>query len=378
MTLTGPIAPAGGDVGFATTEQLIETARSGGMFILVDHEDRENEGDLVIPAAFADAGAINFMARHGRGLICLAMEAARIDALGLPQMAVRNSSRFETAFTVSIEAREGVSTGISAADRARTIAVATDPATQPADIATPGHVFPLKAKEGGVLVRAGHTEAAVDLARLAGLTPAGVICEIMNPDGTMARLPELKEFAARHGLPIGTIADLIAYRRRHDNLLKELVSDRITSFIGGEWTIRVFEDAPDGAEHIALTFGDVSDGAPVLTRMHVIDPLEDLLALNPTRWNQVADSMVEITRQGRGAIVLLRDAALNVISSKFRGTGAARKTQRRYGIGAQILCSLGIRDIVLLTNSTAPELVGLEGYDLRLVGTRPIPRVSLD
>ncbi|MEQ8257621.1 MAG: 3,4-dihydroxy-2-butanone-4-phosphate synthase, partial [Roseovarius confluentis] len=335
--MTGPIAPAGGHVGFATTEQLIETARSGGMFILVDHEDRENEGDLVIPAVFADAEAINFMARHGRGLICLAMEAARIDALGLPQMAVRNSSRFETAFTVSIEAREGVSTGISAADRARTIAVATDTATQPADIATPGHVFPLKAKEGGVLVRAGHTEAAVDLARLAGLTPAGVICEIMNPDGTMARLPELKQFSVRHGLAIGTIADLIAYRRRHDNLLKELVSDKITSFIGGEWTIRVFEDAPDGAEHIALTRGDVSDGAPVLTRMHVIDPLEDLLALNPTRWNQVADSMAEITRQGRGAIVLLRDAAPNFISWKFRGTGADRKTQRRYGIGAQIM-----------------------------------------
>ena len=378
MTVTREVSGVEGQPVFSTTEQLIETARSGGMFILVDHEDRENEGDLVIPAAFADAAAVNFMARHGRGLICLAMEAGRIEALGLPQMSVRNSSRFETAFTVSIEAREGVSTGISAADRARTIAVAIDPATQPADIATPGHVFPLKARDGGVLVRAGHTEAAVDLARLAGLTPAGVICEIMNADGTMARLPDLQAFAARHGLPIGTISDLISYRRRHDNLLTELVRDRITSFIGGEWTIQVFEDAPGGAEHIALSRGDISDGRPVLTRMHVIDPLEDLLALNPTRWNQVADSMVEITREGRGAIVLLRDAARNLISSKFKGPVTPRKTQRRYGIGAQILRCLGVREIVLLTNSEAPDFVGLEGYDLTLVGTRPIPRVSLD
>lgn len=378
MNETSKISCEKGQPVFSTTEQLIETAKSGGMFILVDHEDRENEGDLVIPAAYADAAAVNFMACHGRGLICLAMEAGRIDALDLPQMSVRNSSRFETAFTVSIEAREGVSTGISAADRARTIAVAIDPATQPADIATPGHVFPLKARDGGVLVRAGHTEAAVDLARLAGLTPAGVICEIMNPDGTMARLPDLVDFATRHEIPIGTIADLIAYRRRHDNLLTELVRDKITSFIGGEWTIHVFEDAPGGAEHIALSRGDITNGHPVLTRMHVIDPLEDLLALNPTRWNQVADSMVEITREGRGAIVLLRDEARNLISSKLRANGAIRMKQRRYGIGAQILCSLGIRDFVLLTNSAAPDFVGLEGYDLKLVGTRPIPRVGLD
>ncbi|WP_397542387.1 3,4-dihydroxy-2-butanone-4-phosphate synthase [Roseovarius salis] len=378
MNSSSEVTRAGGRPLFAPAEEVIETAKAGGMFILVDHEDRENEGDLVIPAETADAGAINFMARHGRGLICLAIEAERADALELQPMAVRNSSRFETAFMVSIEAREGVSTGISAADRARTIAVAIDPRTQPADIATPGHVFPLRAQAGGVLVRAGHTEAAVDVARLAGRRPAGVICEIMNPDGSMARLPDLAGFADRHALPIGTITDLIAYRRRHDNLVRELVRDKITSFIGGEWCLRVFQDAPGGAEHIALSRGDVSDGNPVLTRMHVIDPLEDLLALNPTRWNQVADSMVEITREGRGAIVLLRDAAPNVISAKFQAAETGRKIQRRYGIGAQILCSLGMRDIILLTNSPSPDLLGLDGYDLNLVGTRPIPRVSLD
>src|SRR6056297_464843 len=348
------------------------------MFILVDHEDRENEGDLVIPAQWATPDVINFMATHGRGLICLALTSQRIEALGLELMSTNNSSRHETAFTVSIEAREGVTTGISAADRARTVAVAIDGTKAAQDIATPGHVFPLRAKDGGVLVRAGHTEAAVDVARLAGRRPAGVICEIMNPDGSMARLPDLAEFADRHALPIGTITDLIAHRRRHDNLVSELVRDKITSFIGGEWCLHVFQDAPGGAEHIALSRGDISDGRPVVTRMHVIDPLEDLLALNPTRWNQVADSMVEIAREGRGTIVLLRDAASNVISSKFQAGETKRKAQRRYGVGAQILCSLGVRDIILLTNSASPDLIGLESYDLNLLGTRPIPRVSLD
>lgn len=363
---------------FATTAELIEAAKAGLMFILVDHESRENEGNLVIPAKFADAAAINFMAMHGRGLICLALEPSRVDALKLPPMAISNSSRFETAFTVSIEAREGVTTGISAADRACTIATAIDPATHPSDIATPGHVFPLRAKEGGVLIRAGHAEAAVDLARLAGLTPAGVICEIMNDDGTMARLPELADFAAYHGLLIGTIADLIAYRRRNDNLVYEVTRETISSFIGGEWRLHVFQDKPNGAEHITISKGDLGDGAPVLTRMHVIDPLEDLLALNPNRWNQVADSMVEITREGRGVLVLLRDSAPNLVSAKFTSGETERRQVRRYGIGAQILSNLGIHDILLLTNSSSPTLVGLESYNLNILGTRPIPRVSLD
>ena len=233
-------------------EDIIEDARNGRMFILVDHEDRENEGDLVIPAQMATPDAINFMAKHGRGLICLTLPGERIDALGLPLMASHNSSRHETAFTVSIEAREGVSTGISAADRALTVATAIDATKTAADIATPGHVFPLRARDGGVLVRAGHTEAATDIARLAGLNPSGVICEIMKEDGEMARLPDLIAFAQLHGLKIGTISDLIAYRRRHDNLVRIRETSMITSEFGGEWELRIYTDETQGAEHIAL------------------------------------------------------------------------------------------------------------------------------
>ncbi|OIP84068.1 MAG: 3,4-dihydroxy-2-butanone-4-phosphate synthase, partial [Rhodobacterales bacterium CG2_30_65_12] len=261
----------------SSIEEIIEDARNGRMFVLVDHEDRENEGDLVIPAQMATPEAVNFMARNGRGLICLAMPGERIDALGLTLMSTQNASRHETAFTVSIEAREGVTTGISAHDRACTVAVAIDPTKGPADIVTPGHVFPLRARDGGVLVRAGHTEAAVDIARLAGLQPAGVICEIMNDDGTMARLPELIAFAQKHGLKVGTIADLIAYRRRHDNLVKESAKKRVTSEHGGAWCMRVFTDETQGAEHIALTMGDLTTEEPVLVRMHALNPLEDAL-----------------------------------------------------------------------------------------------------
>ena len=243
----------------SSIEEIIEDARNGRMFILVDHEDRENEGDLVIPAQMCTPNAVNFMATHGRGLICLALPGERLDALGLPLMAASNSSRHETAFTVSIEAREGVTTGISAHDRARTVAVAIDPRSGPQDIATPGHVFPLRARDGGVLVRAGHTEAAVDIARLAGLNPSGVICEIMNEDGTMARLPDLVAIAQRHGLKIGTISDLIAYRRRHDNLVRETAVETVTSEYGGAWQMRVFTDTAGGGEHIVLSKGDLAD-----------------------------------------------------------------------------------------------------------------------
>ncbi|MEM0921995.1 MAG: 3,4-dihydroxy-2-butanone-4-phosphate synthase [Pseudomonadota bacterium] len=350
--------------------EIIEEARNGRMFILVDHEDRENEGDLVIPAQMATPDAINFMAMHGRGLICLAMESARLDALGLPLMAPSNQSRHETAFTVSIEAREGVTTGISAHDRARTIAVATDPASGPADIATPGHIFPLRAREGGVLVRAGHTEAAVDVSRLAGLNPSGVICEIMKDDGSMARLPDLVAFAQKHNLKIGTISDLIAYRRRHDNLIREVERGSVTSMVGGEWEIRVFRDAPEGAEHYALLKGDVETGGAVLTRMHVLDPLEDVIALNPGRWQQVPDAMEAIAQEGRGAVVILRDASANAVSERLRPRSASPKELRQYGVGAQILASLGISEMIMLTNSPAPKLVGLEGYDLTITGTR--------
>ena len=262
-------------------EEIIEEARKGKMYILVDHEDRENEGDLVIAAEFADADAINFMATHGRGLICLPMTAERVDHLGLPMMAVNNSSRHETAFTVSIEAREGVSTGISAADRALTVATAINEQNTMAAIATPGHVFPLRAKRGGVLVRAGHTEAAVDISRLAGLKPAGVICEIMKEDGTMARLPDLVAFAKQHDMKIGTISDLISYRTKNDNLVDETGHSTVTSEHGGDWEMRLFTDQTHGVEHVVLIKGDITTDAPVLIRTHALHEASDLLGLGP-------------------------------------------------------------------------------------------------
>ncbi|MEM7497299.1 MAG: 3,4-dihydroxy-2-butanone-4-phosphate synthase [Pseudomonadota bacterium] len=354
--------------------EIIEAAREGRMVILVDHEDRENEGDLVIPATDANAAAINFMATHGRGLICLAMPGEMIDRLGLPLMAAQNQSRHETAFTVSIEAREGVTTGISAPDRARTIEAAIDPDSGPADIATPGHVFPLRARDGGVLVRAGHTEAAVDIARLAGKRAAGVICEIMNEDGTMARLPDLVAFAQRHGLKVGTISDLIAYRRRHDNLVQQVDEADIESGHGGAWHLRVFRDAPDGNEHYALVKGDLSTPEPVLVRMHVLDPLDDVLALDTKRATQVPDAMAAIAAEGRGAIVMLRDTSPTAISDRLRPRGAGPKELRQYGVGAQVLQALGVSEMIMLTNSPAPKVVGLEGYGITIVDTRPIPK----
>jgi 3,4-dihydroxy 2-butanone 4-phosphate synthase / GTP cyclohydrolase II len=351
-------------------EEIIEDARNGRMFILVDHEDRENEGDLVIPAQMATPEAINFMATHGRGLICLSLPGERIDALGLQLMSTKNSSRHETAFTVSIEAREGVTTGISAHDRARTVAVAIDPTRGAADIATPGHVFPLRAREGGVLVRAGHTEAAVDVARLAGLNPSGVICEIMNEDGTMARLPDLVGFAQRHGLKIGTISDLIAYRRRHDNLVNEKSVQPVTSVYGGDWLMRIFADETQGAEHVVLTKGDITTPEPVLVRMHALKPLEDVLGIDPPHAGEVSGAMRVIAEEGRGVVVLLRDTTM-----KLGASGAASPhTLRQYGLGAQILAALGLSRIVLVTNSGMPKVVGLDAYGLKIEGTRPIPR----
>ena len=353
----------------SSIEDIIEDARNGRMFILVDHEDRENEGDLVIPAQMCTPAAINFMATHGRGLICLALPAARIETLGLPLMSPKNSSRHETAFTLSIEAREGVTTGISAHDRARTISVAIDPTKGAADIATPGHVFPLRARDGGVLVRAGHTEAAVDISRLAGLNPSGVICEIMNEDGTMARLPDLVAFAQRHGLKVGTISDLIAYRRRHDNLVRQSAERLVTAEFGGDWTMRIYTDVTEGAEHVVLVKGDITTGGPVLTRMHTLDPLLDVVGLGPAgRTGEFGDAMRLIAREGRGVLVLLRDLHMKLTSDN----DASPQTLRQYGLGAQILVSLGLRELVLLTNSPKPKVVGLEAYGLSIVGTRRI------
>ncbi|MBV0890452.1 3,4-dihydroxy-2-butanone-4-phosphate synthase [Paracoccus sp. Z118] len=351
-------------------QEIIEDARNGRMFILVDHEDRENEGDLVIPAQMATPNAINFMATHGRGLICLALPGRRIDALGLPLMSPKNSSRHETAFTLSIEAREGVTTGISAHDRARTVAVAIDPTKGAADIATPGHVFPLRAREGGVLVRAGHTEAAVDIARLAGLNASGVICEIMNEDGTMARLPDLVAFAQKHGLKIGTISDLIAYRRRHDNLIAERHQRHVTSAHGGEWMMRVFADETQGAEHIVLTKGDLTTPEPVLVRMHALDPLHDVLGIERERAGDLPVAMRMIAEEGRGAVVLLRD-----LSPMLPRTGeTSPHTLRQYGVGAQILSALGLSELILLTNSAPLKVIGLDAYGLTIHSTRPIPQ----
>ena len=357
----------------SSVEEIIDDARNGKMFILVDHEDRENEGDLVIPAQWATPDAINFMAKHGRGLICLAMTSNRIEELGLELMSTNNSSRHETAFTISIEAREGVTTGISAADRARTVAVAIDGTKGAQDIATPGHVFPLRAKDGGVLGRAGHTEAAVDVSRLAGLNAAGVICEIMNEDGTMSRLPDLVAFAQRHNLKIGTISDLIAYRRRNDNLVKVRQEQTFTSEFGGDWTLKIYTDETQGAEHIALIKGDISGDEPVLTRMHAFDPLLDMVGTGPRgRAFEFSDAMKLIADEGRGVLVLLRDTHMKLAAAEE----VSPQTLRQYGLGAQILSSLGLSKLTLLTNSPEPKVVGLDAYGLEIAGTRKISEIG--
>ena len=363
-------------------EGIVEEFRRGRMVILVDDERRENEGDLVIPAELADADAINFMAKHGRGLICLALTGERVRELDLPLMARTNESRHRTAFTVSIEAREGVTTGISAADRARTVAVAIDPASGKSDIGSPGHVFPLVARDGGVLVRAGHTEAAVDLARLAGYAPAGVICEIMNDDGTMARLPDLVKFARFHNLKIATIADLIAYRRRHETIVKRTHEIDFESRYGGRFRLVVYVNRVEYAEHIALVKGDVGDGDPVLVRMHALNVLEDLLGDEPDRGSQLHAAMAEIGRRGRGVVVLIREprpTALSDLVERRLGVGEVRSPRLRdYGAGAQILLDLGVKDMILLSNTARRTIVGLDGYGLSVTDVRPIPPMEGD
>ena len=352
--------------------EIIEEARAGRMFILVDDEDRENEGDLVIPAQFATPDAINFMARHARGLICLAMTRHRVEQLGLPLMAQANGTRHQTAFTVSIEAREGVTTGISAHDRAHTIAVAINPELGRDAITTPGHVFPLVAREGGSLIRAGHTEAAVDIARLAGLNAAGVICEVMKDDGSMARLPDLIAFAQHHGLKLGTIADLIAYRRRTEKLVRRVTEGAVVQAEGGAWTMSVYANTVEYAEHLVLVKGDLANGPPPLVRVHAVDLLGDMLGgAHP---GPLAGAMRMISAEGRGAIVLIREANPTSLSERVRRMGSSpRRTQslRDYGVGAQILVDLGVRDMVLLSN-THRTVVGLEAYGLNIVDQRPV------
>ncbi|WP_299426094.1 3,4-dihydroxy-2-butanone-4-phosphate synthase [Sphingomonas bacterium] len=354
-------------------EEIIEEARNGRMFILVDDEDRENEGDLIVPAQMATPDAINFMAKHGRGLICLAMTKDRIDSLGLELMSRHNGTRHETAFTVSIEAREGVTTGISAHDRARTVSVAIDAAKHKADIVTPGHVFPLVARDGGVLVRAGHTEAAVDVSRLAGLNPSGVICEIMKDDGTMARMDDLVAFADQHRLKIGTIRDLIAYRRQHDHLVERRAEAKFISRWGGDWTARTYYNKATGTEQIALIKGRIDPDKPTLVRMHAMNVFADMFGEEGTRGGLLPRSMELIGEAGSGVVVLLSPSGAGGFSQALerKAGGPPGDEIRDYGVGAQILTELGVEDMILLTN-THHTLVALDGYGLSIVGERAI------
>jgi 3,4-dihydroxy 2-butanone 4-phosphate synthase/GTP cyclohydrolase II len=361
----------------ASAEAIIDEARNGRMFILVDDEDRENEGDLVVPAQMATPDAINFMAKHGRGLICLALARERVDRLGLQPMSRTNGTRLETAFTTSIEARDGVTTGISAADRARTVSVAIDASRGPEHIVSPGHVFPLVARDGGVLVRAGHTEAAVDVARLAGLNPSGVICEIMREDGAMARMDDLFAFAQLHNLRIGTIRDLIAYRLRKDRIVEQTAEARFESRWGGTWTSKTFLNKASGVEQIALLKGHVDPGKPTLVRMHALNIFSDAFAEAGARGGLLEGAMRAIADEGAGVIVVINRPTPDALSQALRvRAGAApppdSEQLRDYGVGAQILAELGVHDMVLLTNSHHTP-VALGGYGLAIVGERPIP-----
>ena len=360
--------------GLSTIEEVIADAKAGKLFILVDDEDRENEGDLCVIGEHATADAINFMAKYGRGLICLALTRTRTEQLGLTMMERRNESRHETAFTISIEAREGVTTGISAADRALTIKTAINPNCGERDITTPGHIFPLIARDGGTLVRAGHTEAVVDIARACGSDhPSGVICEIMKDDGEMARLPDLIGFAKEHDLKIASIADLIAWRRRNESLVQRTVERAITTRIGGDWRMVIYTNTVSNIEHIALVKGDISAGDPILVRMHALDLMADLLgAVSEKReGDELATAMAAIAKAGCGVIVVLRESIASSLSSmvsqklNMRSDTSGNRDLRDYGVGAQILTDLGIRKMILLSD-TRPNVVSLEGYDLEI------------
>ncbi|HYD85934.1 MAG TPA: 3,4-dihydroxy-2-butanone-4-phosphate synthase [Vitreimonas sp.] len=352
--------------------EIIEEAREGRMFILVDAEDRENEGDLIIPAQFATPAAVNFMAKHGRGLICLALTAERTRALGLEPMAPRNQARLGTAFTVSIEAKEGISTGISAADRALTIATAIDASKGANDIVSPGHVFPLMARDGGVLVRAGHTEASVDIARAAGLNASAVICEIMNDDGTMARLPELVAFAQFHNLKIGAIDELIAYRRANDRFIEKLHESAFETRVGEGFRLAVFRNRLDGVEHAALVKGEISATTPTLVRVHRIDFAADVMGGYGARAGMIDKALAEIEAEGAGVLVLLRDLVPDALSRRLKGEPPEQEADdelRVIGIGSQILRELGVTRMIALSDNPQ-KLVGLEGYGLSIDGWR--------
>lgn len=363
-------------------EEIVEEMQNGRMVILVDAEDRENEGDLIIPAQMATPDAINFMAKHGRGLVCLTLTQSRAHELRLDFMVRSNGSRNRTAFTQSIEAREGISTGISAFDRARTIATAIDTTKSAADIVSPGHVFPLIAREGGVLVRAGHTEASIDLAKLAGLYPAAVICEIMNDDGTMARMDDLAGFAKVHGLKIGAIEDLIAYRLKNDRIVKRVAKTEVETAIAGDFDLYVYETTSEPAEHLALVKGNIAKGGPVLVRVHAVNMLGDVLGVDGRSGSgsTIEQAMRAVEAEGRGVVVLIRDLRPKSVSewvTRQQNPGSEReqnkeRRQVEIGIGSQILSDLGVKDMVLLTTSPQHVYVGLEAFGLRVTGTRKI------
>lgn len=378
---------------FARVEDAVEAIRAGRMIIVVDDQDRENEGDLTIAASAVTPAVINFMARHGRGLICMPMNGQRLDDLEIPLMVNQNTARFETAFCVSIEARHRTSTGISAADRAATVAAAIDPATTPSDLARPGHMFPLRARDGGVLVRAGQTEAVVDLARIAGLYPAGVICEIMNEDGSMARVPQLARFAKRHGILMITIADLIKYRMRTERMVRRVAeADLPTRY--GQFRVFAYESVADRETHVALVRGAIGDGRDVLVRVHSRCLTGDVFhSARCDCGDQLESALRRIDAEGRGVVLYLNQEGRGIgLSNKIRAYALQdqgfdtveanerlgfKPDQRDYGVGAQVLSDLGVRSMRLLTNNPR-KFVGLEGYGLSVSGTVAIEIPATD